>query len=287
MTTVAEISGPKADVQPPSVQASNAARIEDLGRAVQAYYQLTENLQQSHTQLQKTVQSLRNELSEKNRQLERKKRLAALGEMAAGMAHEIRNPLGGIELYASSLARDLQELPASLELVNKISSGVKRLEGLVSQVLQFSREISPQLVKTDLASLVDQSLELAADRIGPGVVHRAVGPRPMFVRIDPLLMGQAILNLTINAVEAVGGCGSIDIVWSPLESDGKFHLSIRDTGPGIAPAVLDRIFNPFFTTKETGTGLGLAIVYRIVEAHDGTITAANAPQGGAIFEIRT
>lgn len=287
MSTVAEISGSQADVQLPSAPASNAARIEDLGRTVQAYYKLTEKLQQSHTQLQQTVQSLRNELSEKNRQLERKKRLAALGEMAAGMAHEIRNPLGGIELYASVLARDLQELPASLQLVNKISSGVKRLEGLVSQVLQFSREISPQRVQTDLATLVDQSVELAADRIGPGIFHRTAGPRPMFARIDPLLMGQAILNLALNAVEAVGARGCIDIAWSPVGSDGKFHLSIKDTGPGIAPAILEKIFNPFFTTKETGTGLGLAIVHRIVEAHDGTITVANAPQGGAIFEIRT
>jgi len=280
MTTVAEISGSRA-----GAQASNAARIEELGRIIQVYSDLTDKLQQSHSQLQLTVQSLRNELSEKNRQLERKKRLAALGEMAAGMAHEIRNPLGGIELYASMLARDLQELPASLPLVAKISSGVKRLEGLVSQVLQFSREISPQLVTTDLAGIVDQSGEPAADRIGPAMVCRPAGPRPMLVRIDPLLMGQAILNLTINAIEAVGDAGTIDINWSPLET-GKFRLSILDSGPGIPAAVLDKIFNPFFTTKESGTGLGLAIVHRIVEAHDGTITAGNAPEGGAIFEIR-
>ncbi|MGD0463227.1 MAG: ATP-binding protein [Tepidisphaeraceae bacterium] len=282
MTTVAEISGSRAEVQ-----GSNAARIEELGRIIQVYSALTEKLQQSHAQLQQTVQSLRNELSEKNRQLERKKRLAALGEMAAGMAHEIRNPLGGIELYASMLARDLRELPASLPLVGKISSGVKRLEGLLSQVLEFSREISPQLRETDLAGVVDQSLEYAADRIGPAVVCRATGPRPMPVRIDPLLMGQAILNLTINAIEAAGEAGTIDITWSALEEEGKFRLSIKDSGPGIAPAILDKIFNPFFTTKESGTGLGLAIVHRIVEAHDGTITVTNAPQAGAIFEIRT
>jgi signal transduction histidine kinase len=282
MTTVAEISGSRADVQ-----GSNAARIAELGRIIQVYSDLTDKLQQSHSQLQLTVQSLRNELSDKNRQLERKKRLAALGEMAAGMAHEIRNPLGGIELYASMLAKDLWALPASLQLVTKISSGVKRLEGLVSQVLQFSREISPQVVTTDLAAMVDQSMEFAADRIGPSMVCHVAGPRPMPVEIDPLLMGQAILNLTINAIEAIGEDGIIEINWSPLEEAGKFRLSIKDTGPGIPANVLDKIFNPFFTTKETGTGLGLAIVHRIVEAHDGTITITNAPHGGAIFEIRT
>jgi signal transduction histidine kinase len=282
MTTVAEISGSRADVQ-----GSNAARIAELGRIIQVYSDLTDKLQQSHSQLQTTVQSLRNELSDKNRQLERKKRLAALGEMAAGMAHEIRNPLGGIELYASMLAKDLWALPASLQLVTKISSGVKRLEGLVSQVLQFSREISPQVVTTDLAAIVDQSMEFAADRIGPSMVCHVAGPRPMPAEIDPLLMGQAILNLTINAIEAIGEDGIIEINWSPLEEAGKFRLSIKDTGPGIPANVLDKIFNPFFTTKESGTGLGLAIVHRIVEAHDGTITVTNAPHGGAIFEIRT
>lgn len=265
---------------------SNAARIEELGGIIRVYSDLTEKLQNSHSQLQQTVQSLRNELSEKNRQLERRKRLAALGEMAAGMAHEIRNPLGGIELYASMLARDVAEQPASLQLVNKISSGVKRLERLVSQVLQFSRELQPQIVSTDLPELVDQAVELAGDRMHREIVLNLSGPRPFPVRVDPLLMGQGILNLLINAVEAVGDAGAIDIGWSAEPSDGRFRLSIRDNGPGIPSAVLDRIFNPFFTTKETGTGLGLAIVHRMIEAHEGTITAGNATGGGAIFEIR-
>src|ERR1700761_3135536 len=123
---------------PPSEQLK---RIEELGRIILAYSEVTEKLQQSHEQLNQTVLDLQAELSEKNRQLERKNRLAALGEMAAGMAHEIRNPLGGIQLYASMLAKDVEDRPASLQLVQKISGGVKRLEGLVSQVLQFTREI--------------------------------------------------------------------------------------------------------------------------------------------------
>jgi signal transduction histidine kinase len=277
------------------VKASNAARIEELGGIIRVYSDLTEKLQTSHSQLQKTVLSLRNELSSKNRQLERRKRLAALGEMAAGMAHEIRNPLGGIELYASMLARDVAEQPASLQLVNKISAGVKRLEMLVSQVLQFSREIHPQICEVDLPHLIDQSVEFAADRLQNNQIDcRLTGPRPMPVRIDPLLMGQAILNLLINSVDAAGQRGAILIDWSPGDADSRFRLSIRDTGPGIPPTVLDKIFNPFFTTKETGTGLGLAIVHRIVEAHEGTITAGNGPgngsgiksASGAVFEIR-
>jgi len=108
----------------------------------------------------------------------------------------------------------------------------------------------------------------------------------MPVHVDPLLIGQTILNLLINAIEAVGASGMIEMAWGRHGCDGGFHFSIRDSGPGIPAAMLDRIFNPFFTTKESGTGLGLALVHRIVEAHEGTITAGNAPGGGAIFEFR-
>src|SRR5450432_4886229 len=105
--------------------APTAQRIEELGRIIIAYSEVTERLQRSHDQLKSQVENLRGELSEKNRLLERKNRLAALGEMAAGMAHEIRNPLGGIQLYASLLARDVAEMPGSLQVVNKISAGVR------------------------------------------------------------------------------------------------------------------------------------------------------------------
>src|ERR1700685_2043162 len=119
----------------------HARKVEELGRIILAYSQVTERLQKSHDQLMATVQTLQKELSEKDRQLERRNRLAALGEMAAGMAHEIRNPLGGIQLYSSILAGDLVDRPDSARIVGKISGGVERLEALVSQVLQFTREI--------------------------------------------------------------------------------------------------------------------------------------------------
>src|SRR5215216_2054863 len=129
-------------------------RIEELGRIIMAYSEVTDRLQQSHEKLQQTVVALREELGEKNRLLERRNRLAALGEMAAGLAHEIRNPLGGIQLYASSLAKDLQDQPQPLQLVHKIRGGVKRLDSLVSQVLQFSREMRPTIDDFDLAECI-------------------------------------------------------------------------------------------------------------------------------------
>jgi signal transduction histidine kinase len=251
-----------------------AQRLEELGRIILAYSEVTDKLQKSQEQLSEQVALLQSELSEKNALLERRERLAALGEMAAGMAHEIRNPLGGIQLYASLLAKDVADLPQSLQLVNKISGGVRRLEGLVSQVLHFTREIHVTREEADMAEVIDTALELAQPKIAERCIQIILrGERPLAAHVDAFLLGQAVLNLVLNAVEQDG--------------DGRqVKLTIRDRGPGIPPAILDRIFNPFFTTKDTGTGLGLAIVHRIVDAHDGTITVTNPPGGGACFEIR-
>lgn len=283
----------------PAGAAAPATRIEELGRIIMAYSEVTDRLQQSHDQLKAQVARLRGELSEKNRLLERRNRLAALGEMAAGLAHEIRNPLGGIQLYAGLLQQDLADRPDSLGIVRKITAGVKRLEALVSQVLQFTRELRPSIRTCDLAEIVSDAVDLAEPRAATvGVRIRVEGPLALQVRVDPNLLGQAVLNLLLNAVEAQehGGGNEVRVVYAGAAGDAsaeepprQFTLSVRDRGPGIPAEVIDRMFNPFFTTKENGTGLGLAIVHRIVEAHDGTITATNNADdagGGARFEIR-
>jgi signal transduction histidine kinase len=265
-------------------------RIEELGRIIMAYSEVTDRLQQSHEKLQETVIALREELGEKNRLLERKNRLAALGEMAAGMAHEIRNPLGGIHLYASMLAKDVAQMPPSLELVKKISGGVKRLEALVSQVLAFSRDIIANPVAADLAQVIGRAVEMASPKLDAHhVVWEIEGPAEMHVSVDAFLIEQALLNLLLNAAEAMQERGgTLRIVYASGEAvqARQLHLVVKDSGPGIPASVLDRIFDPFFTTKDTGTGLGLAIVHRIVEAHEGTIMATNPRGGGAQFEIR-
>ncbi|MGA2500970.1 MAG: ATP-binding protein [Tepidisphaeraceae bacterium] len=264
-------------------------RMDELGKMILAYSALTEKLQLSHDKLAKTVRDLQTELSEKNRQLERRKRLAALGEMAAGMAHEIRNPLGGIQLYVSLLLKDLADRPESAAVMQKIAGGVRRLENVVSQVLTFSRDLRPQVAATDLGSVVREALELARPSLGDGVVVTVQAPVTMEVEIDRHLMGQAVLNLVRNAGEAMGGRGELRISFGPPREGyeaKQFFLLVEDTGPGIPPHVMERIFNPFFTTRDHGTGLGLAIVHRIVEAHDGSITASNREGTGARFEIR-
>ncbi|HEX4794793.1 MAG TPA: ATP-binding protein [Humisphaera sp.] len=277
------------DLAPPrTARPDYARRVDELGEIIRQYSQITEKLQQSHDQLTQTVLSLRKELGDKNRQLETRNRLAALGEMAAGMAHEIRNPLGGIQLYASMLAKDVADRPQSLETVRKISGGVKRLESLVSQVLQFTRQIQVHRQPVDIAQLVSQAVEYASPKLAElGVACKVNGPPQLPASADPILLVQAVLNLLLNAAEAMQHGGNVSVVFDSSTDDARqFRIVIADTGPGIDPQILDRIFNPFFTTKDTGTGLGLSIVHRIVEAHEGTIAAVNLDGGGAKFEIR-
>lgn len=265
---------------------NHAQRLEELGRIIMAYSEVTEKLQASQDELKGKVEVLQRELSDKNRELERRNRLAALGEMAAGLAHEIRNPLGGIQLYVTVLQQDIADRPESLLVTKKILSGVQRMEQIVSQVLNFSREINAHPESCDVVQVVREAVELAQSKAHgrPAVGVVCDTPETLKATIDARLISQAVLNLTHNAIDAVSDAGTVTITLR--HTNNRLALTIEDTGPGIPADILDRIFNPFFTTKDDGTGLGLSIVHRIVEAHAGVITATNKPEGGAKFEIR-
>lgn len=266
---------------------ASAGRIEELGRIILAYSEITERLQKSHEQLTHQVRRLQAELGEKNRQLERRNRLAALGEMAAGMAHEIRNPLGAIQLYVSTLAADFAEGTSGARTVEKIRGGVLRLESIVSKVLQFAREIRLSPAEGELGELVSECAELVAGKaMSRGVRVLVAGPGRSRARYDRLMMSQALLNVVQNAVEASPEGGEVRVTWGEEGSGGEVWVRVADSGPGVAAEVMDRIFNPFFTTKDEGTGLGLSIVHRIVEAHEGAVTVRNGEAGGAVFEMR-
>ncbi|MFN4242025.1 MAG: sensor histidine kinase [Tepidisphaerales bacterium] len=268
-----------------------AERIEELGRIILAYSEVTERLERSHEQLTREVQRLQAELGEKNRQLERRNRLAALGEMAAGLAHEIRNPLGAMQLYLSALAADFAEGSAGARTVEKMRLAVRRLEGIVSQVLQFARELRVQPGEASLSAVVAECVDMVAGKAACGrVVVRVSGAAgggdgtACTAWFDRLLMSQAVLNVLQNAVEASPAGGWVEVVYGV--EGGEAFVRVADSGPGVPPEVMDRIFNPFFTTKDEGTGLGLSIVHRIAEAHDGTVTVRNGDGGGAVFELR-
>jgi signal transduction histidine kinase len=237
-------------------------------------------------------------LAETNRRLEqaqaearRSERLAALGQLSAGLAHEIRNPLGVIKGSAEMLAQKLEHSDElARELAGYISSEVNRLSALVTEFLDFARPLHAELHATDLTALLDRVLKTVADRwTGKAVAvernyESTLPPIPM----DESLCEQAFLNLVQNAYEAMeenGGALRVEVTRATRNGREGAEVCLADTGPGVAEELREEIFNPFVTTKKTGVGLGLSIVSKIVDGHHGSIRVDNRPQGGAVFTL--
>ncbi|TDJ54868.1 MAG: hypothetical protein E2O40_06665 [Planctomycetota bacterium] len=273
--------------------------VDDLRQLMRTVNETTQRLQQTHESLQLEVGRLQGELVEANAQLRRSRSLAALGEMAAGIAHEIRNPLASIGLYAQMLVEDLADKPETAQLAGKIGVAVDRIDTIVRDVLRFARDTSVQPRRVSVAGLVEQALESCRATLAETEVSvetdQAAG-EALRVDVDPTLMAQAIANVICNAAEAMSeapdGTRTVHVrVERSIrrlpsgERCDRIVIGVDDSGPGIAPEVLERMFNPFFTTRPTGTGLGLAIVHRIVEAHDGHVVVSNRDEGGATVEL--
>jgi len=261
----------------------------ELAGIIQAYNEGTDRLKQSHELLRAEVCRLHGQLEEKNRELRRRERLAALGEMAAGVAHEIRNPLGAIKLYASLLERDIANQAEPLELARHITVGVCKLERIVGDILAFAGGSDPICQMNDLGDLIEAVLLQAAPRCDSVPASIEVSPAlgGVLIYCDAVQVERALVNLVLNALDAVSPGGHVWLRGETRSADGEwFEITVEDDGPGIPADLQQRVFNPFFTTKDTGTGLGLAIVHRITESHGGVIQVSNRTGGGARFRFR-
>ena len=216
-------------------------------------------------------------------QVRRKDRLAALGEMAATVAHEIRNPLGGIRGFAALLERDIDSEDPRARLVAKILAGTKELDHVINELLEYTRPIQLDTKPVEYTALVQAALAYL-DCGGKSIEIRNEIPGGVEVLVDSGKMRQVLLNILINAVQSIDSVGTIDLTLSENENDCS--LIVSDTGCGIPEAELDRVFSPFFTTKEKGTGLGMAVASKIVESHGGTLEVASEAGKGATFTIR-
>ena len=218
-------------------------------------------------------------------QLRHADRLALLGQLSAGISHEIRNPLASIQGAVEILGQGIPPEDPKSEFAQIARTEVARLERLTSEILQFSKPAPPQKLPADPHEIIDAALRLVADqahRQGIEIKRNLYEPAPSIL-VDPEQVKQVLINVLINAIHAQPDGGEIEV--SGKVQAGEWLSSIRDAGPGIALERLDRIFDPFFTTRQEGTGLGLSISYQLVKNNGGRIWATSEPGSGACFHI--
>jgi signal transduction histidine kinase len=212
-------------------------------------------------------------------------RFATVGEMATGLAHEIKNPLAGLSGALELLAEDLSENPRQAEVVGEMRHQVARLTHTMESLLSFARPPRARLRDTDLNATLDNVLFLVRQQRRLAAIHveSDLGQVP-HVLADPNQLEQVFLNLCLNACQAMGPAGGRLTVRSRL-TEGRVTVDVEDTGPGIPEHVRPNLFKPFFTTKREGNGLGLAISARIVAEHGGNIGYRCPAGGGTVFTI--
>ncbi len=268
-------------------------RLAELQAAFEVFTGATSQLEEQYRALQSHVQALRAELDEKQRALTasierqrclesqalRHSRLAAMGEMAATLAHEVRNPLGAMELFTGMLAEEVADRPQAHRLAGQIASGIADLNHLVTNILDYTRLPEPRRTTVALDALIDDALLASAPALGAGVRVERRGVAGAACALDRGLVLQTLLNLIRNAGEAMAGEGALRIAVEP--AGNWVRVTVADDGPGIPIGREETIFAPFFTTKERGTGLGLAVARAAVAAHGGTLAIRPRPAAAA------
>jgi signal transduction histidine kinase len=248
-------------------------------RQVHKYQELSEQLEETNRQLRRAEADAR-----------RSERLAALGQLSAGLAHEIRNPLGVIKGSAEMLNQKVEASnPLARELAGYIGTEVNRLNSLVTRFLDFARPSHLELRGTQLSELVDRVLESVHNQLPEShvEVERRYAPGTPDVQVDPQLCEQIFINLVTNAYQAMEQRGRLTISIAPESQNGRDGVGIvvEDSGPGVPVESREQIFNPFFTSKKDGVGLGLSIVAKIVDDHRGSIRLESPSGQGARFHV--
>jgi signal transduction histidine kinase len=238
--------------------------------------------------LRQSEEHLRNQAQELEQQLLASGRLVAVGELTASMAHEFNNPLGIVLGFAQGLLANMDSSDPNYHHVQIISEEAKRCEKLVQELLEFGRPKNADFAWTDVQEMIQKTLDLVQPRAGKSKIEayaKFAGELPQ-IHADPQQLQQVLLNLSLNAVDAMPKGGTLTIA-ATQESPNRLTITVADTGIGIEPDVLPRIFQPFFTSKKRrGLGLGLPICDRIVKGHGGRIEVESMPGEGTRFTIR-
>jgi signal transduction histidine kinase len=222
-------------------------------------------------------------------QMERADRLASVGEMAAGIAHEIKNPLTGIAAAISIIKDDFKVEDSRYEILNEVLEQVKRLDKTVNDLLFFGKPSPPEFVYADINEILKKTLSFASQYKGGRNIEKKleISEDIPFVYVDPKQIQQVFLNLILNAFQAMPGGGVLSLITEVVVKKEKRFVVIRisDTGDGIPEQVLSKLFTPFFTTKAQGTGLGLAICHKIISQHEGVLDVISECGKGTEFAI--
>jgi two-component system, NtrC family, sensor histidine kinase HydH len=245
-----------------------------------------QDLDQQMRHIVRRVEEVGERLQQHQRDMMRAEQLAAVGQLAAGVAHEVRNPLTGIKMLVESALQSGNRKPLNLEDLQVIHREVARLEKTVQEFLHFARLPTPQCSTCDLRAVVREAVELVGGRARQQGVTLAVRTpdQPVDVFIDRGQLDTVLVNLFINALDAMPQGGRLEVEVEHT-ADAGARVTVADTGAGIPPQVASRLFTPFTTTKPTGTGLGLSISGRILQEHRGSLSAGNRPEGGARFVL--
>lgn len=263
----------------------------DLGRIELVSDVAPGELSLLETQVENVVRNIRDvadELHRTRQEMVRAERLAAVGEVAAGVAHEIRNPLTSVKLLIQRAAERKPVHSLNEEQLQVLLEEVSRMENTVQGLLDFARPDKPRNIECLLSDIISRTLKLLDGRFQQHRIQVEVSDAavPLKLNCDPNLIQQVIVNIMINAVDSMPEGGKLT-VRQRLDADtARAVVEFEDTGPGIDPQVSGKLFEPFVSTRAKGSGLGLAISKRLIEEQGGTLTASNAAEGGALFTVR-
>jgi two-component system, NtrC family, sensor kinase len=252
-----------------------AKREDDIGRLGRQFNEMVEQLDQNSREIQQLHK----------REMARAEHLATLGELAAGLAHEIRNPLAGIAGVVDIMGKELPADSSSHSVMGDVRGEILHIQAILNDLLSYARPRPPNFHLADLNTTAEQAVLLARQQVISKPIQIVFEPNPAlpFVEHDPTLIQQVILNLILNGIQAITGAGEVRL---ELRAERDFAVvQVSDTGKGISAEALPKIFKPFFTTRSEGTGLGLSLANGIVQAHSGRIEASSEPGHGTQFKI--
>jgi signal transduction histidine kinase len=254
---------------------SFARRNDDIGDLGRNFNTMVRQLRESGAEIERLHRT----------QMTRAEHAATLGELAAGLAHEIRNPLAGIAGVMDIVGRDLPATSPALEVVNDVREEVLRINRIVSDLLETARPKPPDCQLADLNATVEHAVAMAKQQALSKPIKIVCIKHPTLppVEHDTAQIHQILLNLVLNAIQALDGPGSVTVTVD--SNDGMASVAVQDTGPGIPPETLPNIFRPFFTTKGHGTGLGLSLAKRIAQDHGGQLNVASRLGQGSTFTL--